>query len=442
MSISNVRSVFAWVIFLLIATAITTVYLLNIRAAADTTIIAQKKKSTKTKTTTNEVVPRINSIISTTDGYKIKGSGFGKVRSNLVIYEGKTAVPSRSVRSLNNTSINVHRKTLQTVDIRVVVSGNTSNTYKYSWKDPNLSKTKQTQKTTIKKHKIRKSAKTNTAEPDTIEINKQVVDTKTVDKKRTTDKDNINDLKSSSQNNIHTKKQTTQLDTKSKTESVSSDPIKVVDDKNTNRTIKPIIKPLPSTGEEKSNGGLNPIGRPSSSSSGGTMTAMNTGNTECNSCHLPVLESFPFWNWETSENDDTVRFVRLKKPKSGSHPVWKGIKVDGWDVQFQSSNPSVVALIGADSIDSIYMQQGIEIRGPGTATITGMSRFRSGISPDGQENWHGLPQVSRQIVVTESASQIESFKFSPNPASVPGTTQGIVTFDGGTGEQTWVKWQR
>ncbi len=501
---------------------------LQFNVSADTSIIvAQKKTSPKSKTIKKQIAaPKITSIISTSEGYKIKGSGFGTDTSNFIVYEGKKTVSKSSVKNLRDTSVDVRSKPSKSVGIRVSINGSSSNSYKYFWEDSKESGQKSTiqkttkkqsikstpvpttsskiqtkkQKTTkrakptpsgtdkneitkksvetskikksqssgkgkindlktasktdiqTKKQKKKKSAEPTPTPSGTNEITKKAVQTSKVDKSRTTEKDKIDDLKLSSKSNIKTKKQkttksgtesSTQTITKSKTkkQSISTDPIKSIGDVKGDRTIKPTIKPLPTAGD-KSTGGLNPIGRPGGTSSGGTMTAMNTGNSACNSCHLPVLESFPFWNWETSENDDTVRFVRLKKPVSGSHPVWRGIKVDGWDAQFQSSNPNVVALTGSVNIDTLYMQQGIDIRGPGTATITGMSRFRSGISPEGEENWHILPQVSRQIVVTAAATQIESFSFSPNPASVPGTTQGIVTFDGGTGEQTWVKWQR
>jgi hypothetical protein len=379
-------------------------------------MITEKKKSTKSKSIENQVSPKIDKIKSTANGYKIEGSGFSNKKNNIQIYEGRSPVSSSSITSVKDNAIEVRRKPGQKVKIYVSRKNVSSNKYEFQWVDPALTKRKTKPITEMKK------VEDGTIEKAIIQQKQQTNDTATPDRKKT---DQI---------------------TSKKVEDGAIEKV-IVGEQVTKQITKPkLVIPTkkPPVPDDKDDGGIHPIGRPddggglgSGTGGGSTMTAMNTGNAECNTCHLPILATFPFWNWESSEADETPRFVRIKKPQSGDHPLTQGILVDDWEVEFQTSNPNVVDLSGDPHIDLVNMQQGIDIKGPGTATITGLGKFRSGPG-----NWYNLPTVSRQIVVTAAATQIESFNFAPNPASVPGTTQGIVTFNGGTGEQTWVRWQR
>lgn len=337
---------------------------------AESILIAKKKKSTK---------PKIDSIISETDGYTIKGSGFGNKKNNIQVYEGRSPISSSSISSVKKNAIEVRRKPGQKVEIYVSRGNLSSNTYGFQWVDPALAKRKTEQITELKK---------------TDDIQQMLV-------------------------------QEQQIKGKTETPTIEG-PIKMEEIKKGEEVRRQIKEPpqleIPTKKPpDKDDGGIHPIGRPTGEESeGGTMGAFMThDDANCLVCHNVFLQSDPFWNWQTEEGDDTVRYVKRKKwfpnpPEILTQlpPAYHHAETDpGRFPPITSSNSQVVGL-GQAADTATELRQRILIRSRGATTI----------------NWGGYQRTITVLaapVPDSPATGIQSFTIEPN--SVTGGQSATAT---------------
>jgi hypothetical protein len=106
-------------------------------------------------------------------------------------------------------------------------------------------------------------------------------------------------------------------------------------------------------------------------------TMMDDPSLNCHACHFPELEAEPEWNWVTQEGDTTIRFVKLLKPRELTTeeyqtlpPMLHHAGMDPGTPTWRTSNSNVVAILAQEFDDGQHWRRAIEVRNPGSATLS------------------------------------------------------------------------